>query len=108
MRTQDAVQKLSALSHEARLKLFRRLIQAGDEGMSAGSLADFAGSAAPTVSAQLLVLLNADLVYSQRNGRQIIYYANYAQMSELMTFMLEDCCCGAQDICQPLAAVMNS
>ncbi len=97
-----SVRQLSALAHEGRLTLMKRLIQAGAEGESAGDLARFAGVNPPTVSARLLVLTNAGLAYSRRDGRQIIYYAGYDAMRLLLGFLLQDCCCGHRDICEPL------
>ena len=40
-------------------------------------------------------LADAGLVRSQREGRSIIYSANFEFMSGLLRFMLEDCCGGS-------------
>lgn len=101
---QDAVKKLSALAHVGRLGLLRLLIQAGPEGLAAGELARLAGVGPTTASAQLLVLSNTGLVQSRRSGRQIIYVARYSAMEGLLGFLLQDCCCGREEICSPLAA----
>ncbi len=92
--TQAAVQQLAAIAHEGRLTMFRQLIQAGPEGLAAGVLAANLGGNPPTASAQLLVLSNAGLVTSARQGRHIIYSANYTTMSALLTFLPRDCCGG--------------
>lgn len=102
-----AVSRLAAIAHEGRLALLRRLIQAGPEGLPAGELARFAQLNAPTASAQLLVLRNADLIHSERVGRQIIYRANYAGMTELLSYLMEDCCGGNRSICEPLTATLS-
>ena len=102
MKQKDAVKSLSAMAHDGRLKLLRRLIQAGPEGMLAGDLARFANIGATTASAQLLVLANAGLVHSQRNGREVRYFAAYDQMRGLLSFLLVDCCEKRADICDPV------
>ncbi len=99
---QDAVKKLAALAHEGRLALIRLLIQAGPEGLPAGELARKAETNNSTMSAQLLVLANAGLVQSRRQGRFILYSASYSAMQSLLGFLLQDCCCGSSAICTPL------
>jgi len=102
MNLDSAVDSLSALAHEGRLALVRRLIQAGPNGMNAGDLAVKAGVGPTTASAQLLVLKNVGLVQSKRKGRQIIYSASYNKMAALLGFLMKDCCCSRPEICQPL------
>jgi DNA-binding transcriptional ArsR family regulator len=99
----ESVKMLSALAHDGRLTLMRQLIQAGPEGCCAGDLADFAGIGATTASAQLGVLANADLVSARRDGRMMIYTANYAAMEGLLGFLIRDCCCDRPEICAPLS-----
>ena len=86
MKQNGAIKTLAAMAHDGRLKLLRRLIQAGSDGMLAGELAKFAKIGATTASAQLLVLTNAGLVRSERKGREVTYFANYDQMRSLLTF----------------------
>ena len=50
MKTADAVSALAALAQENRLDVFRLLVQAGPEGMPAGSVAGFTVTAAFTVT----------------------------------------------------------
>jgi len=99
MKEKTAVKSLSAMSHVGRLKLLRFLIQAGDTGIRSGDLAKTAKIGATTASAQLLVLTNAGLITSKRNGREISYYANYKALGELMAFLMHDCCENRAEIC---------
>lgn len=99
----DAIKSLSAMAHDGRLTLLRRLIQSGPDGVLAGELASFAGIGATTASAQLLVLSNAGLVHSERHGRQVRYFADYENMRGLLSFLMEDCCAKREDICKPVA-----
>jgi ArsR family transcriptional regulator, arsenate/arsenite/antimonite-responsive transcriptional repressor len=102
-----AVQGLSALAHEGRLAVFRLLVKAGPDGMAAGDIARWTKTAANTMSAQLLVLANAGLVRARRDGRSIIYAADFDRMGALLLFLTEDCCGGRPEICTPLATVAN-
>lgn len=100
-----AVIILSALAHEGRLGVFRRLVNAGEAGMAAGDLARAADMLPNTLSSNLTILSHAGLVTSQRAGRSIIYSANYEQMRELLAYLIEDCCEGNPEICAPLADI---
>ena len=105
MDTQDAVRRLSALAQEARLEVFRLLVKAGPDGMAAGDIARKLKTAANTMSAQLLLLSNAQLIRARRDGRSIIYSVDFSAMSDLLVFLTEDCCGGRKEVCAPLAAV---
>jgi DNA-binding transcriptional ArsR family regulator len=102
-----AVAAMSALAHPGRLEVFRLLVRAGPEGMAAGDIARSTGSLANTLSANLNVLSAAGLVGSKREGRSIIYSAAYERMSELLAFLMEDCCAGKPEICAPLASITD-
>jgi DNA-binding transcriptional ArsR family regulator len=105
MDTQDAVKRLSALAHDARLEVFRLLVKAGPDGLAAGEIARVLNTASNTLSAQLLILSNAGLIRARRDGRSIIYAVDFDAMSGLLVFLTEDCCGGRPEVCAPLAAV---
>jgi DNA-binding transcriptional ArsR family regulator len=107
MEPQQAIGALSALAHPGRLGIFKLLVRAGPEGMAAGDIARTTGSLANTLSANLNLLAGAGLVSSRRDGRSIIYAAGYERMSELLAFLMEDCCAGNPEICAPLAAIAD-
>jgi ArsR family transcriptional regulator, arsenate/arsenite/antimonite-responsive transcriptional repressor len=107
MESMIAIKRLSALSQESRLAVFRMLIKAGPEGVPAGEIARALDITPNTLSAQLTILANAGLVTSRRDGRSIIYAAGYDSMSELLVYLLEDCCQGRPEVCAPLAAVAS-
>jgi ArsR family transcriptional regulator len=105
MLPKDAVAALSALAHPGRLEVFRLLVKAGPDGMAAGKIARTTGSLANTLSANLNLLSGAGLTRSRRDGRSIIYAADYERMRDLLAFLMEDCCGGQPEICAPLAAI---
>ncbi|MBV9509005.1 MAG: helix-turn-helix transcriptional regulator [Caulobacteraceae bacterium] len=103
MEVNTAVRRLSALAQESRLSVVRLLIKTGPEGLAAGEIARTLGIAPNTLSAQLTVLANAGLVANRRDGRSIIYAADFDGMSELLVYLMEDCCQGRPEVCAPLA-----
>ncbi len=102
MKELDAVAKLAALAHETRLRVFRMLVQAGPEGLAAGNLATKLGLAAPTLSFHLAQLSHANLATARREGRSIIYAANYPAINGLLSYLTENCCGGRPEICLPV------
>jgi DNA-binding transcriptional ArsR family regulator len=105
MEPSEAVLALSALAQEGRLRVFRELVQAGPDGLPAGEVARRLGILPNTLSPNLTILSHAGLIRSRRVGRSIIYSAGYDRMSELLGFLLQDCCKGHPDICAPLARI---
>jgi DNA-binding transcriptional ArsR family regulator len=107
MEMEAAVRALSALAHPARLEVFRLLVKAGPGGLAAGEIARATGSLPNTLSANLNVLSGAGLAVSRREGRSVIYTADFERMRALLAFLVEDCCGGAPEICAPLVAVAS-
>lgn len=93
--------RLSALAQEGRLRVYRIVVQAGPEGMSAGDIARSMGIPANTLSAQLNVLANAGMVDSRRAGRSIIYTADLSAMASLLAFLTLECCEGRPEVMWP-------
>ncbi|MCL9982571.1 MAG: ArsR family transcriptional regulator [Erythrobacter sp.] len=97
-----AVDALGALAHETRLSAFRALVKAGPEGMIAGALSQHCGVPPSTMSHHLATLERAALVQSARESRLIRYRADFAGMRRLLTFLMQDCCQGAPEMCGDL------
>ena len=95
-----AVTSLGALAHETRLEVFRLLVRAGPAGLAAGELSDALDLPAPTLSFHLKELKLAGLVDAERVGRSRIYRADYPAMSDLLTFLTDECCAGVPE-CSP-------
>ena len=102
MDVSDATNAFAALSQPLRLEAYRLLVQAGGDGLMAGEISAGLDVRQNTMSANLAVLLNADLVRRERQGRTIRYFANYETMQALLGFLLQDCCGGQPELCQPL------
>ena len=88
----EALVAFSALSQETRLKVFRLLVEYGPGGAPAGTLSEALGIPHNTLSFHLNHMSNADLVTSRKEGRSVIYSANFDFFTGLIRFMVEDCC----------------
>jgi ArsR family transcriptional regulator, arsenate/arsenite/antimonite-responsive transcriptional repressor len=100
-----AVEALSALAHPSRLDVFRRLVRTGADGLPAGEIARAVGVLPSTLSTHLAILGHAGLIQSRRDGRSVIYSADYEGMRDLLGFLVADCCAGHPEICAPLADI---
>ena len=88
----NAVTALAALAQNTRLAVFRRLVQAGSEGIAAGQIAGQLDIPNATLSFHLKELSRAGLATSRQEARFVYYAANYAAMNELLAFLTENCC----------------
>lgn len=91
----SAIVTLGALAQEHRLALFRLLVQAGEDGMAAGAIADALGVPGSSLSFHLAQLSRAGLIVQRRQHRSLIYSADYAHMNALLGYLMENCCAGA-------------
>ena len=94
MEKTSAVAALGALAQESRLDVFRLLVQAGPEGLPPGTMAERLGLPAPTLSFHLTQLRHAGLVTFRREGRSLLYVAEYSAMNDLLAYLTENCCKG--------------
>jgi len=99
MEIRTAVTALGALAQETRLAIFRLLVEAGPDGVAAGSIGETLEVPGATLSFHLKELARAGLV-SSRQERQFIYYAvDFGRMAELMTYLTQNCCQGMPRAC---------
>jgi DNA-binding transcriptional ArsR family regulator len=103
MEKSEAVAALAALAQDNRLEVFRLLVQAGPEGMPAGQVAEALGLAPNTLTFHFDRLRSAGLVTVRREGRSMIYAAQYDAMNALLGFLTDNCCQGAPEKCAPAA-----
>jgi ArsR family transcriptional regulator, arsenate/arsenite/antimonite-responsive transcriptional repressor len=108
MKSTEAIATLSALASEARLAVYRMLVKRGPEGYTPSELANRLDVPAPTLSFHLKGLVQAGLVISRREGRNLYYSPNFKRVDALVGFLTANCCslaeaeCGIA--CQPQAA----
>lgn len=94
-----AIVALGALAGEPRLALFRLLVQAGNDGLAAGMIAEKLGVPNSSLSFHLAQLRSAGLISQERRHRLLIYRANYPAMTALVDYLTENCCAGVD--CAP-------
>ncbi len=100
MEKTNAVSALAALAQDNRLDVFRLLVQAGPEGLSAGRVAEELDLAPNTLTFHFDRLRMAGLVKVRREGRSMIYTARYQTMNALLAYLTENCCGRAKN-CGP-------
>lgn len=99
MEIKAAIAALAALAQETRLSIYRLLVEAGPDGVSAGRIGERLEVPAATLSFHLKELARAGLI-SARQERQFIYYAaDFERMAELMTYLTQNCCQGMPQAC---------
>ena len=102
MQEDQVIRSLSALAHEARLRVFRALVVAGPKGLTPSALAEQLGIAPNALSFHLKELSHAELVNQERQGRNVLYRAEFPAMNGLLAYLVENCCQGKP--CTPDAA----
>jgi ArsR family transcriptional regulator, arsenate/arsenite/antimonite-responsive transcriptional repressor len=107
MKTKDAVPMLAALAQDTRLAIFRLLVEAGREGMSAGVIAEKLKLPAATLSFHIAQLTRAKLVVARPESRFIYYAANYKTMDSLIAFLTDNCCQG-DEVCLPKTTAIST
>ena len=99
MEETDVIRSLAALAQEVRLRVFRALVVAGNDGLTPGDMAEKLGIAAAALSFHLKELTNAGLISQERQGRNLIYRASFETMNALLGYLTENCCQG--ETCVP-------
>jgi DNA-binding transcriptional ArsR family regulator len=95
MEINSIVLALAALAQPTRLQVFRALVVAGEQGVTPGALAEQLGVAPNTLSFHLKELVHADLVATERMGRNLIYRAQFDRMHAVLAYLTQNCCQGA-------------
>lgn len=102
MNKDNAISALSALGQDTRLEVFRLLVKAGPAGLPAGEIGAQLGTVQNTMSAHLKILDHAGLVRTERDGRMIRYFVDMTGFRDLLAYLMEDCCNGEPELCQPV------
>ncbi|NBD95138.1 MAG: metalloregulator ArsR/SmtB family transcription factor [Gammaproteobacteria bacterium] len=99
MESKRAIAAFAALAQEHRLAVFRLLVEAGTNGLTAGEIAEAVGVPPSTLSSHLAQLERAGLLRSWRRQRFVHYAADLNGARGLIAFLTEDCCRGHPEIC---------
>lgn len=107
MEIKTAIEALEALAHETRLEVFRLLVRAGRGGLPAGAIATQTGVLQNTLSSHLAKLSHAGLISGRRDGRHVIYQADFGVLGDLLNYLVEDCCQRDTSVCGRLASAVR-
>lgn len=99
MEEQQIIRSLAALAQTHRLKVFRLLVVAGQQGLTPGALAEALELPAATLSFHLKELTNAGMVTQERVSRNMVYRAAFDHMNALLAYLTDNCCQG--EACMP-------
>lgn len=94
MKEKDIAPAFAALGHEARLKIYRQLVKAGDDGLNIGDIGRLVGLPASTLAHHLGTLVQAGLVHQEKQGRETRNRADFDAMTRLIGFIADECCVG--------------
>ena len=100
MKLEKASSQLEALGNPTRLRLYRTLVRAGDEGLPVGRLQERLDIPASTLSHHLKRLLDTGLVSQERQATTLICRAHYPAMQSLIGYLADECC--ADGTCPPV------
>ena len=101
MKKQSALAILAALAQDNRLDIFRLLVEAGPDGMPAGHIGASLRLPPNALTFHLDRLRVAGLVNSRREGRSMIYAAQFEAMDLLVSYLTDHCCQGRPELCKP-------
>src|SRR5882672_8882991 len=99
MEKEQAVAALAALAQDSRLDMYRLLVRAGPDGVSAGQVATELRLAPNTLTFHFDRLRHAGLITVRRAGRSMIYAARFDTMNALLGYLTENCCQGVSGDC---------
>lgn len=92
MKLEDAAARLEALGNPTRLKIYRALVRAGDDGLPVGKLQSRLDIAPSTLSHHLKSLIVVGLVTQERQSTTLVCRAAYDVMDGLVGFLVSECC----------------
>ncbi|MFN7103876.1 MAG: ArsR/SmtB family transcription factor [Pseudorhizobium sp.] len=107
MDQEQAILALAALAQPTRLQAFNLLVRHEPEGVPAGDVAKMLAVPQNTMSSHLSVLARAGLIRAERRSRLVIYRAELSVLRDLTLYLVNDCCGGKAELCEPLIAQLS-
>ena len=104
MENTSALDVFAALSQATRLEAFRLIVSHEPGGLPAGEVARLLKVPQNTMSTHLAILARAGLIAAERQSRTVIYRPVMERVREIANFLVQDCCGGRPELCEPLIA----
>lgn len=92
MEIEIAAKALKELGHPTRLRIFKRVVKAGLQGISVGNIQDSLNIPGSTLSHHVSSLASAGLISQRREGRTLYCVAEYSQLKGVIDFLQDECC----------------
>lgn len=108
MNQSTAIAGFAALAHDARLSVFRVLVQHAPKGIPAMEIGRILDIKPSTLSGHLAALKRAGLITVRRQHRELHYAPDLSCMNALVLFLLQDCCAGHSEACSGLATSLQA
>ncbi|WP_425046693.1 ArsR/SmtB family transcription factor [Primorskyibacter sp. S87] len=99
-----AASGFSAMGSEARLRVLKILVRAGDDGLTVGEIQERTGIAPSTLAHHLKFLAAGGVVKQEKVGRSTLNRASYDNLRDLADFILGECCADVGDSVKRKAA----
>ena len=97
MDVEDAATVLKELGHPHRLKIFRRLVKSGFDGLPVGVLRDELGIPNSSMTHHIASLVKAGLIVQERDGRILRCVPQYPRLWNVISFLESECCLECED-----------
>ncbi|MGV8988467.1 MAG: metalloregulator ArsR/SmtB family transcription factor [Cypionkella sp.] len=113
METTMIPKAFATLGHPGRIAVFRLLMRFAPQGVRPTEMAEALNLKPNTLSHHLADLEDAGLIKAERQGRSLFYSPRLDQVSDLVGYLVNDCCRARPDIyaplnCGPLAKPMET
>jgi DNA-binding transcriptional ArsR family regulator len=87
---------LKELGHPTRLAVFKRLVKAGEQGVSVGIVQEELNVPGSTLSHHISGLASAGLIKQRREGRVLYCVVEYEKLLSVIAFLQDECCIDEQ------------
>ncbi|MEH6464087.1 MAG: metalloregulator ArsR/SmtB family transcription factor [Shewanella psychromarinicola] len=83
---------LKELGHPTRLKIYKRVVRAGHQGIAVGGLQETLNIPNSTLSHHIASLVSAGLISQRRESRTLYCIAEYEKLQSVISFLQDECC----------------
>lgn len=92
MDVESCAEALKELGHPSRLRVYKRLVKAGHEGLPVGTLQKELEIPSSTLSHHIAALVKTRLVKQRRDGRTLYCIAQFEEFDKVLRFLWDECC----------------